>query len=137
MKTVKLKSNLQKTGGAFKYRPLPTEFQTNNWFVKIVNISFSLKGNEEINELLTITCNFVTAETYSNSSEIVSYEQPMQMLNLRLTPATKKSCHRFADDILYHVNASSAYLQVNILSEDNNLFTKNVDAYLTLLIGQK
>lgn len=92
MKTFQLNGKLSE--GALKYRPLKNEFQTNDWNIKILSVAFISQTNEEINEVITISCNFVTGEMYSASEELITYEQPVQMFQLKLTQTNKKTAFR-------------------------------------------
>jgi len=105
------------TKGQVKYRPLGREFQNNRWFVKINSVAF--ESTTAFEEAVTITCNFVTSETYSSNS-IISYEQPLQMFLLRVA-ANGKYVYRFIEDSWMHVNSPSSLLQFSFLDMNNQL----------------
>lgn len=133
MKTVLLSGKLTK--GVLTYRPLRDEFQTNDWYLKVLSIGLSTQINEEWNEIITISSNFVTAEKYSDTEQLITYEQPLQLFSVKLTATNKKASFRFTDDLKYKVNSASTLLAINFSSETGTL-KKDISARAVIAIGR-
>lgn len=134
MKTICIRSDLSKSA-VLRYRPLGREFQTNNWYIKINSIAAVSSESALFNDTVTLTCNFVTSETYKNSS-IVSYEQPLQMFQLKVQ-ANDKSTIRFNDQFWYKINSSSSELQFSLLDFNDVLIQKKLNVKLSFSIAQR
>ena len=132
MKTVKLKANL--LNGHLRYRPLSSEFQTSAWYLRLSSVCFELKSQEDVNEFITVSSNFVTSLKYSDTEELTTYEQPMQLFLLKLTTNSRKSSFRFHDSFWYKVNSSSSQLMFNIWDEKDREVKKNIDITMVFMI---
>ena len=59
-----------------KYKPLPGEFVSHpRWNIAIASVAF--ESNKTLSFPCFVTCNFVTERLINDSSELVSYEQPL------------------------------------------------------------
>ena len=128
MKSVCIKGNLK--NGTITYRPLSREFQTDNWYIRLASEGFELISQEKVNEFLTITSNFVTAEKYSEKNEKISYEQPLQLVNLKLSKESNKgdnkTAFRFSDLTPFKVTSANSELKFLFLDESEEPFRKDV-----------
>lgn len=102
--------------GELVYRPVNREFQTNNWYIKVLHVGFECLQNNEINEVLKVSCNFVTSEKYL-ANIVKTYEQPLQMCYVKASP-NGKSAHRFSDKLWHKINRPSSQLRFSVLNLD-------------------
>lgn len=91
-KTIQLRGNL--ASDVIRYKPYPgTEF-VGNWFINVANVGF--ESNTDINILCNVSCNFVTAQTYSRNGQVITYEQPLQAFVLKTSQNSPRNVIRFS-----------------------------------------
>lgn len=130
MKTVSI-SSVFTTQHQLVYRPIHREFQSNNWYLKILFVGVEA-GRTEINDILTLSCNFITAESYSNGA-IHQYEQPLQMFLVKCA-SNAKNAYRFNDDLWHYVNSPTSQLQFSVRKFDSHLLV-NTDVKICLVFA--
>lgn len=117
-----------------KYRPINQEFQNKTWFIKLLSASF--ESQVEFQNNVVISCNFVTSEMYSQSGQIVTYEQPLQVFFLKLGLNGKNS-FRFNDNNWFQVNSSAFELNFSITDTERKEIRSPLKVMLVFAIRQQ
>jgi len=122
-KSVNLNGNLK---SKFIYRPCPqNEFIYNYKFLSIGNAAYKTKSPPSQTEICIVSCNFVQSQKYSETSEVISYEQPL------LTFALKGiNSHRFTPH-WFPINNLSSQLEFTITFLSQSV---NIDCDLILTV---
>jgi len=133
IKTICVKGVLH--NGILRYQPIESEFQNNDWHLKLNSIA--IQNTIAFSEVVTITCNFITSQQYGNDSRIRTYEMPLQMFHFKLGPNEKGSL-RFNDPLWYKITSPSSVLEFKFVNfEDRPLPHNNVQWKLCFSIAQK
>ena len=72
-KSILVQSNLATE--QLKYKLIPGEFNQYEWNLAITSVAF--ESNKTLSFPCFVTCNFVTERLVNDTSELVSYEQPL------------------------------------------------------------
>ena len=88
---VQVSANLSREAVVYKLCP-PNEFSHGTWNVAIGDISYDT--NASSNVLCCISCNLVQAQKFSETNQVISYEQPLVSFLLK---ASTKSVYRFGE----------------------------------------
>jgi len=120
MKTICVKGRL--SSGVLKYRPIGREFQNNNWYLKLNSVA--IQTTDAFYEIVTVTCNFVTSEKYSDENKVETYEMPLQMWHFKLA-ANEKNTLRFNDPLCFKINSPSSVLEFKFRGVNDEILSLN------------
>jgi len=125
-KSVQIKANLKTE--TLIYKPYPsTEFNNTYKFIAIESVAYY--ANEEIDNVCTLSCNFVKSQGYNERNEVSSFEQPLKSF---LINSNKKFQQKNFNIIWYVINSVSEDLKFTVRNFKGQKFDKNVDVAITV-----
>ena len=89
-KSILVQSNLATE--QLKYKLIPGEFNQYEWNLAITSVAF--ESNKTLSFPCFVTCNFVTERLVNDTSELVSYEQPLCSFFFDTKPNSSKKLVR-------------------------------------------
>jgi len=120
VKSVRVTGNLKNDN--FIFRPFPSDELNHFRFVSINSVSWFCEEN--VNEILTVSCNMIKSQKYSSGfGEIITEEHPLVTFQLK-SQNNMSNCVRFPLS-WFTINSLSDKLQFTFKNFDDQSVNKN------------
>jgi len=129
LKSFIINGNLQ--DGKLLYKPYPSDEFSTLKYISISSVAYQVKSEVPIQNVCSISCNFVKAKRFDKDFKVVSYEQPMQSFLINNSKTLQLTRYNFA---WFRFNSISEELIFSFRDFKNKLFTSNTDISLTVYL---
>lgn len=124
-KCVQIKANLSTE--TLTYKPYPSnEFNNSYKFIAIESVAYY--ANEDIDNICTLSCNFVKSQAYNERNEVSSFEQPLKSFLIN----SRKFQQKNFNIVWYLINSVSEELKFTVRNFRGQKVEKNVEVAITV-----